>query len=181
MKIVIYFDLLESIMNVNEGITPMKIIRNEKRHWLKFNLPIYSIIDFSFNKPSIVPLVLGLQFGFIITADLMVLKMLGNDRYKDKSELQLKSLSFVLNKMNIDTNYELLKGSKSDGRNYKIRLNEKKIPQLVETKYILVPTNTAMGDIKDTSIEQEHVVGSKSYVLSLGSKKKKLVPAFSQT
>ena len=34
------------------------------------------------------------------------------------------------------------------------------------------------GDIKDTSIEQEHVVGSNDYILSLGSKKRQRQLAF---
>jgi len=39
----------------------------------------------------------------------------------------------------------------------------------MEKKYINVPVYDSIGDIKTVSIEQEHIIGSKQYVLSLGS------------
>ena len=43
----------------------------------------------------------------------------------------------------------------------------------------MVPSYTFNGDIKDTSVLQEHIIGSKEYVLSLGSPKKVWKPAYS--
>ncbi len=49
----------------------------------------------------------------------------------------------------------------------------------MEKKYILVPTYDYLGEIQSTSILQEHVVGSKIYVLSLGSEAKEYRFAYS--
>lgn len=52
-------------------------------------------------------------------------------------------------------------------KKYKVELNKQQLPHLKEETYILVPSYTFNGDIKDTSILQEHRIESKEYVLSL--------------
>ena len=49
----------------------------------------------------------------------------------------------------------------------------------MESKYILVPTYDFNNNIKNTSILQEHIVGTDKYVLSIGSPKKELKLAYS--
>lgn len=64
-------------------------------------------------------------------------------------------------------------------KKYKVEVNKKQLPHIAEEKYILVPSYTYNGDTKDTSVLQGHIVGSKQYVLSLGSPKKVFKPSYS--
>ena len=83
-----------------------------------------------------------------------------------------------LNDLNVKTDYELLLESELYKKEYKIQVNEKKLPYIAESKYIMVPTHSFNGNMTETSILQEHVVGSKKYVLSLGSPKKEFTPNY---
>ena len=172
MKILVDYDLINSIKNVNEPMSPYKIIRNRKADWAKFNLPLYTAVDIALNNIEKVPLILAFQFGLLITAEMIVRIPLRLDEFKTKSDQDLKTLVTKLQDLNVETNYEMLKKSELDDKTYKFRLNESKLPELVETKYILVPSYNYQGNIKSTSIQQDHVVGSKTYVLSIGSKQK---------
>lgn len=106
-------------------------------------------------------------------------------KYKDEIEaeayLKLVKLTLQLADMGVNTSFELLKDSEVDSTKYEIRLNERQLPVIKQNKYILVPTYDSPGKIGNTSLLQEHDIGSDKYVLSLGSPKKvrKLSPAFS--
>lgn len=179
MKLVINYDLINSVKNINEPLTPFKIIRNEKRVWAKFNLPFYSMIDFCFTRDlKLIVEMLIAQFSVATLTELFLQSFIKVDKYKDKSEYDLKKLLSKLQDINVDTEYDLLKESKLDSKNYNIKLNNK-MPQLIESKYILVPSYSYNGEIKDKNILQEHIVGSNNYYLSVGSpnKKKSLVLA----
>lgn len=172
MKIIVDYDLINSIKNVNKPISPMKVIRNNKASWAKFNLPLYAATDYLIqrNIPKTLS-ILALQFGTLITAYFMIYKAFG-DKYKEESERDLIKLVRQLNDLNIETSYDLLLKSELDGKAYRFRLNEYKLPELVESKYILVPSYNYDGEIKTTNLQQDHVVGSKTYILSIGSKQK---------
>lgn len=180
MKLVVNYDLIDSIKNVNEPLNPFKIVRNNKRVWAKFNLPIYTMMDLCFTRDlkNILEMLM-IQFSFLTIAELVALSLIKVDKYKDKSNYDLKKLVSKLKDINVDTDYDLLKESILDSRMYNLKLNKNKIPQLMESKYILVPSYTYSGEIKDKSILQEHVVGSSDYYLSVGlpNKKKSLVLA----
>ena len=180
MKVIVNYDLINSIRNVNEQLTPMKVIRNKKWRWVKTWYPLYLGVDFMINDPKQIPIIFLTQAATLTVLESITAHAL-DDPFQRVSERDLKILASLLCKLNIDTSYDLLKDSRPNGKKYQIRLSENKVPQILESKYILVPTYTAMGDIKDTSLLQEHIVGSNRYVLSLGSKQKKLVPAYSQT
>ena len=181
MKILINFDFMNAVKNVNEGITPFKVIRNNKSVWAKFNLPIYTAINLLATKGDIKSslLILGLQFGFLTVANMIVLTVSNPDIYSVKSDIALGELVSKFKDNNIDTSKDLLKKSEVYNKKYEIKLNESKIPELIQSKYILVPTYDYLGNVKDTSVLQEHVVGSNEYVLSLVSPKKVLKPALS--
>ncbi len=170
MKIITNYDLINSVKNINEPLSPLKVVRNNKARWAKFNLPLYATINYLFqrNIPGTLG-ILGLQFGLLITADFMVNHSLGIDKYKNASDKDIKELVIKLQELNVETNYDLIKKSQLDGKKYDVRLNEHKLPELVESKYILVPSYNYQGEIKTTNLKQEHVVGSKNYVLSIGS------------
>ena len=120
--------------------------------------------------PSQVAIYAFFELGF----ELGLYKMIG-DHYKEDSSNNLKRLVSILKELNVDTTYELLKKSECYHKIYNLKLNEKKIPQIIESKYILLPSYDYKGDITNTSLLQEHVVGSKTYVLSLGKPSKKVV------
>lgn len=91
----------------------------------------------------------------------------------------LQKLSLQLNELNVKTSGELLLDSKVYHKQHKFVLSEKGIPGIMQNKYINIPTYDN-GDIKETSILQEHKIGTKEYVLSLGSPTKRQVfkPAY---
>ena len=144
-------------------------------------LPTSMAINLCFD-PSLLRAIGLLPIEFIETVCLSYLfanNVLGGDRYAIDATSRLNTLVSQLNDLNVNTDYDLLLQSEHYETKYKIKLNEKKLPYLLESKYIMVPTYSYSGEIKDTSILQEHVVGSKEYVLSLGSPQKKLKLAYS--
>ena len=179
MKIIVNFDLINSAKNVNELLGPLKVIRNNKARWAKFDFPMFLIMDTIISKNyKRIQFVLLMQFSVLFGLDMIFNAIKKTDDYKIQSEKDLRKLALQLQELDVRTDYSLLKESELDGKEYEIRLNEKKIPQIVEKKYVLVPSYDYKGDIIDTSIEQEHVVGSNNYVLSLGSKKRKKQTVF---
>jgi hypothetical protein len=91
---------------------------------------------------------------------------------------EIFQLSLELNKINVSTDVELMADAEEYHREYKIVFNEGIIPKILQNKYILVPTY-AEGEIKETSVLQEHIIGSKKYFLSKGSPAKQYKLAFS--
>ena len=47
MKLVINYDFFNAIKDVNEGFTPMKIVRNNKKVLVIYSFPIWFILDYS--------------------------------------------------------------------------------------------------------------------------------------
>ena len=173
MKLVINFDFINAVLDVNQKFGPFKIIRNNKKRWFMVNFPFYMIIDcVVLKKASSVYTALSFQFFLLIIKELMIKSIIGKDIYKEESIKKLKILSSSLKKLNINTDYDLLLSSTLYSRKYKINFNKDEIPNILESKYILVPTNDFNNSVKEVSILQEHNVGSNTYVLSIGSPKK---------
>ena len=177
MRLVINFDFFNEIRNVNEPLGISKVIRNEKRLCV-INIPLYFGFDYlvyagQMNK--ILP-VIGAQCMIALGAELTLQKVRG-DEYSTNGKKRLLTLARNLNVLNVDTTYDMLLQSELYEERYKISFNENKIPFLMQEKYVLVPTNGFNGKVTDTSILQEHEIGSREYILSLGkpSKSKKLV------
>lgn len=173
MKLVINYDFFNAILDVNQDFIPMKIIRNNKK-----SLAIYDTLVFAFdyfiirNIPAsaMLTMIQNISFYGVMYC---VNYHDGIDVYKEKGIKRLKELVIKLNEQYINTDYNLLLKSELISKDYKISLNGK-IPSIFETKYLLVPTYDFNNNIKNTSIMQEHEVGSNEYILSLGSKQKSL-------
>ena len=182
MKLVIYYDFINALRNVNEPLNAFKVVRNEKNVYIKKTLPFFLGVDtiVTLGNPERIPIVLSLQYLSLL--GVLSLGMYKNkdlkDFYKDRSRNDLINLTSQLKDLNINTDYDLLSKSTLDGKVSKICLNESKMPIIKENKYILVPSYQYDGSIKDVSIEQEHIYGNKEYVLSIGSKQKELKPAY---
>ena len=181
MKLVINYDFFNALKDVNEKTTPLTIIRNEKADYGKFVIPVWltlSVLQYKSEFIKNIPQIL-LGGSIAVYTNALIALRFGNINYREKADRNLKTLVKCFNELNIETDYDLLLQSQLDSRNYRLYLNEEKLPEILESKYILVPTYNHLGDIKNTSILQEHVIGSKNYVLSLGSPKKKRKLAYS--
>ena len=173
---------MNAILDVNQEYGPFKIIRNNKKRWATINLPMYTIIDYAINRDIKVTLnILAIQFGILLGSELFAGIITKNDIYKIEAIKKLKTLVLELNDNYISTDYNLLLNSNLYQRNYKIYLNEDKLPEMLESKYVLVPTYDFNGNVKDTSILQEHIIGTNKYVLSLGSPTKQYKLAYLNT
>ena len=179
MKLAINYDLMDRICDAREPYNTLKIVRNHKNEWIRQRIPILILLNI-FLKPSVLATVFVVvtQNGIDILSGTMVHKINNEDYYALRAEEDLKKLVLQLQSSFVDTDYDLLLKSEESLRKYKIKINEKKFPCLLEEKYILVPTKTQTDDVIETSLLQEHIVGSKQWTLSLGSptKQKKLVP-----
>ena len=175
MKITINYDFVNAILNVNEPFNTFKIIRNRKKQWAIINLPMYTIIDTIVQKDIF--LVIGtllFQFGLLILNDYFLKNYLNMDIYKEKSIKDLKQLVIDLEKLYIKTDYDLILQSSLYNKKYKLNINKENIFNVMEQKYILVPTYDFNNNIKKTSILQEHIIGTNNYVLSIGLPNKEL-------
>ena len=179
MKLTINFDFINAVLNVNEKFGPLKIVRNNKKLIGAYYFPFFTIIDYTIYKDlKYIIQELIIQFGFVIGSELIAHLLTNADIYKNKSINDLKKLVISLKQLNLNTSYDLLLSSTLYGKDYKISFNKDNLLQILESKYILVPTNGFNGNIKEVSILQEHNVGSNTYVLSIGSKKKEYSLAY---
>ena len=181
MKLVINYDFFNAVLDVNEGFTPMKIVRNNKKG-IVLGVPSFFTMNYVLIRslPDSIK-ILGLQTLSFFALNYVYKFYYGYDPYKEASIDRLRKLSYKLNDIFVNTDYDLLLKSEIIKKEHKIHLNEDKIPDLLENKYVLVPTYDFNGNIKNTSILQEHIVGSNEYVLSVGSPKKELKLAYSRT
>lgn len=182
-QLIINYDMMKKIKDIKEPYGPLKLIRNRKNVWLTIHFPTFLVVDTLLLHTPIdgnLPLTLGYQFGIITVIELISFKALGNDIFKDRAKKQLSFLSLELQNLDIKTNYDLLLESKQYSQEYHIEFNDGKLPSIVQSKYILVPTfeKDNNGNNKEESILQEHVIGSNIYTLSLGEPPKilKLIP-----
>ena len=178
MRVLVNYDLITSIKNVNEPLGPLKVVKNSKKNWAKFYLPPLLVVDLLTLEPKMVPPALGIEFGILTGLDLARCRVEKKDIYKEKSEKDLKELAETFQCIGFDTDYNQLLRSQQYDKKYNVRLNENKLPTMIEQKYILVPYYANRGVIMDTSFVQEHVVGSNSYVLTFGIPEKRLRPVY---
>ena len=168
MRIIINYDLINAIRNVNEPLGTLKIVRNDYKKSMLFPIPeLFAINIFSCSKDIYKAMcMLGLEIALIVSGKLVIGNRTGKDIYKIDSKEKLEKLIVELNKNNINTDYALLTNSILFEKKHKFSINEKMLPQIMETKYILVPqyVNNMMVD---RLIKQEHIVGSNKYVLSI--------------
>ena len=185
MKIKVNYDLIDKIKQSQKGITLSKTASKNFKYGI-YMFSIYTILDsilysildlmLSENKDSNVLLAasIGASVFYLLKslADEMMNKCL-KEKQKQDALIDLIFLTRKLKKINIDTSPELLIDSKIQSVEYKINLNEEKIPNLLQNKYILIPTYND-GEIKEKYVLQEHVIGSKEYTLSSGYPQKVL-------
>lgn len=181
MKLINNFDLEDIIINANGNINYKKVILNElKIPGIAFGLT-FSLLVIMEQYQAIYN---NIIFDSLWGMNNIIFRNLDLKLNKDKRKLQsMKTLLELCNQLNnlyIKTTPSMLAESSLSQIKYKVRLNEKKIPVIQQNKYFLVPTHDSLYNVKDTSILQEHIIGSKEYIISLESPKKsfQLRPAF---
>jgi len=179
MKLIINYDFIDAVRNANDSYNIYKIARNSKKEW-SYLVPFWTVIDYAIwkNIPDTITW-LNIQLGIDILSRTLENKITGIDKYEIKACKNLKQLVSHFNDLNISTDYDLLLQSELYKKNYNIGLSDEKLPFLKEAKYIYVPCYKYDGDVEVTSIQQEHVIGSREYVLSLGSPKSSYKYSFS--
>lgn len=180
MKLVINYDLMSRVKDAREKLGPLKIIRNRKVQYLSFNLPLWASLNYIFGHDFISNIyTLFLQYGIVIGTELIAQKMVG-DAWMQRAVRSLIMLVPQLQSLCVHTDYYKLLEAETYKTKYKIKLNEKKLPQVLQSKYIMVPTYGFDGNETETSVLQEHVMGSRDYILSIGSPQKKKSLVFSR-
>ena len=183
MNIYINYDFIEAVQGSNDPLNPIKVMKYTLKHnyfwkiYMVGSLTINSIRE-SFGK-ALGSTLLGAGGSFMIATVYFLIKK--KDPLKEISDIKLNNLSCSLQKIGVNTDQELIKESRLEGRKYEFKFNKKIIPQMIESKYILVPTYNNIGEVKETSILQEHTLFTNEYVLSKsrGLEKNKKVLAYS--
>lgn len=175
MKIKVNYDLIDKIKEQKIGYS---LIRT-RRDILKFGVMFFPL-DVLIANGDIKFLIIQTLFrtgsnAIVFTLIEKYLSKFG----KDDVVMQLKALAESLRNHYINTDYELLQNSHQYKTNYRVILDENKIPRLKQEKYIMVPVVDRDGE-KEVSLLQEHLIGSNDYELSYGSpsKSKVLKPVF---
>ena len=173
MKIQINYDLMDKIREAKTGFNLQYNFYKPLGYTAFYTaLKLSSIMVVPKTVEELVIDVIG-AFGFytLITA-IPSVALLPLDRKRATESLKL--LSSRLKDINVNTNHELLLKSYNYKTEYKVKFNDYLLPYVEQNKYISVPT-IENGEEKETSLLQEHIIGSRKYALSYGSPKEKKV------
>lgn len=174
MKLTINYDLMEKIVLAKKGFSLKKTLKTGIALYpIAFALSVPTNLDDP--KQMFTSSIIIMLYYYLLRVQKVILL---SSLIKEKSFGELVKLSNYLESLNISTSASLLLNSKVYDTLYKVELDDAKIPYLLQKKYIMVPAYDSNG-IGDISILQEHVIGSRDYVLSLGSPSKilKLAPS----
>ena len=184
MKIMINYDFFDRIKSVNNSDSRLTLVKVRTRQWIKKDLPFLTIINSILVYPHYSQLPIYLMIDYLcytIFSDIAV-KLTKDDIVYNKEikkyKNQLVLLASQLYDINVDTNYNLLLETELYHKEYKLVRNGL-FPDVLEKKYYYIPAYNRTGDIEPVSVEQEHIVGSRQYVLTLGTPTKAPSLAFS--
>lgn len=162
------YDLMNSVSKVNDKEGILKVAKLEKRKLFR-NLVLYlGAIDLIGGRTHLLKYI-PLEIGAVLIGRGIYTAKKGN--YPKEGKLELEILSDDIERhndlLNIKTNEDLLAKAKLEGKVYNFKLNDHKIPVLLQSKLISVPAFNENGEIENVSVLQEHVLGSNVYKLSL--------------
>ena len=166
MKIMVNYDLLSKIATSKTGLALDKTVKRAAKYSLIAQgilLPLDLLANFT-QEQFLAQLLrtISVEFSAVGISDIICIK-----RSKELAIRDLKILAYVLKKIDINTNYDLLVESYKYRTDYKVEFNDSKIPKIKQEKYIVVPIYED-GEEKEISVLQEHIIGSKNYELSIG-------------
>ena len=176
MKIVINYDFFKAINDVNHPLTPLKVIKNEPKY------PIVTAIlavgnyaagsSFTYTLERIL-----FWYSIYLINDFVFMARyqhnFGVDKYVLEASRNLQKLPDLLDAINVKTNYNMLLKSELYERRFKLESNDSDFCPIKEEKYIYVPSFGFDGREKETSILQEHNIGSREYHLSVEEPEKR--------
>ena len=174
--IIINYDFINALKNVNEKYSIKKPLRNRKTELLLGTSILFTINQISSKNVIKSIELLGIELCILSGALLLI----QDDIYKKKSEKDLNELIPKLKELGVNTDRNLIRLSRLYEKSYNFDFN-KKIPVLVESKYILVPSHSISNKIVNTSILQEHSIGSSTYNLSVAAPNKELKLIYRRT
>lgn len=166
MKLIINYDLINEIAIANTGINMKRFMAK-----MELNMGIITAINLITLASSQTTMpntfISGLINGTIIFGGS---ELITREFNKEIAETRLRKLASSLGTINIYTDSDLLKEGKLYKTQYKIvRENDK--TALQQNKYIMIPT-TGNFNANEVSLHQEHNIGSREYILSMGEPKK---------
>lgn len=165
MKLVINYDLINEIKKANTGI-------NFKRFYIKQGIYTGTMIAVNLSsfiaRHELVPstIYFGIPYGLFVFGSS---EFLSRNLNKREADFKISQLASSLSKINIYTDAESLKNAELYKTQYKL-VRDKKIA-IQENKFMMIPTNSTLNADK-ISLQQEHVIGSDEYVLSIGEPKR---------
>ena len=98
------------------------------------------------------------------------------DPVNDYVNKDLTNLCRSLTSLDIDTDLDLIRDSKTNGNSIGFKLYKGVIPCISHYKYIIIPSYNSMGEKTETSVIQTHPLFSRRYILTRGSKQSKKSP-----
>lgn len=116
----------------------------------------------------------GVSLFLIEKIRVLIHESIRNQTTEEEADDKLRELVSLLNSININISLDNLKDSSIYQTNYHLRKNGK--VGIIRDRYISIPmeNNNNFND-KDISIKEEHVVGSREYILSMDAPKRQLV------
>ncbi len=174
MKLIINYDLINEIRTANTGI-------NVKRMGMKMGIYLGAISALNFtaftlnHEINVVSLANGLFYAVAIFGGS---ELSTKNFNKQIAERRLESLASSLTKINIYTNTESIRNAHLYKTQYKIVHEDKMFLQ--QNKFLMLPT-TGTFNADEVSLQQEHIIGSNEYVLSIGEPKKAQSKVFSKS
>ena len=176
LKLQINYDLLSKIFETNTGISLKK-----SSEFVILSTSISTIFEvvsgLIISSPPEEHLKRILGYFIIHSVNTTIASLALSKIVKILSSIELKRLSNSLKHMNVNTNEELLKDSYKYKTEYEVIHDESLFPKIEQRKYIMVPAYEN-GEEQEVSILQEHIIGSKKYILSRGEPKKVLKLSF---
>ena len=176
-NIVINYDFFDEVCNVNDDFSGFKILRNNQKRWIKENYPAYLGADciLFYDEPRAILPAFLLEAGVTHLIEFTKCLIKRDDIYAKRATIRLKEMIELLKDLNINTVDDLITKSKCTERITNLKFDENKLPYLLESKYITIPSIDYNKRIIDSHIVQEHVIGSDIYEISKGKYTKSLV------
>lgn len=163
MKIKVNYDLLEKINESNKGFC---LKRNIKHCFIVslLSVPIVYIIKRDSNKFNNLVSNILLGYSIVFCINLLTYSV-GRIVIKNSiKEFASDDLIELSNKLNINTDIENFKKVKLIKTSYSIKTNNR-LPVIIQNKYL---------NINNKTINQEHIIGTNKYNISIVDKQKQL-------
>lgn len=166
MKLIINYDLINEINKANTGIDFQRL--STKSGIYLGTITTLNLTTFALGQGvNPIGLTTGIFYAaFIFGGSELALRSINTQQ----AENRLRNLSSSLTKINIYTDTESIKKARLYKTKYKVVRTDGKT-FLQQNKYIMLPTDGTFN-ADEVSLLQEHNIGAREYVLSMGEPKK---------